>query len=711
MNKSITQKIAERAEYMTTALADAAESIGQPRPETISVGGRELKQLSFDARAREIARSAIDGFPGDGAPQPRRGQGDELWDKNVGAIKFGFLVRLAAGWQNTGDEEYAEAARDYLEDFMDHRGDDPFDGEVRTQGRVGHWLSALPYFLDSDLFEEKLVRRIVDSARVQLNWLVGSEMGRGNVRLMMANTFVKGRLLLPFIEESEDWIQRARDNYRDAARRDVEADGSHIEHDPHYHKCYQGAFENLLLWSRAFPEEELPAFPELAARIFDYAVASRLPNNEECGVQDGVGAWIGEGSMDSLLERRAEVRRLAGLKDDSPPLAQAFPDAGQVFMRTGWEPDDQYVIFDGTRWGGAHSHLARNGIQLHAFGRTLVADPGFFSYWMQHSAKHGDELDNRIGPYAKSTPAHNTLNLNGWNQAPVNPNFLDAYLSPDCHAVASRYAGGYWPGWYGWWFGDGFGAGVHAEHSRILIWLPDRAAVVIDSMVRWDEERYGDEEQQNPRLEMNWQLSPGPVTLEEEARRVTTHNDDANVLMLFPRLADNMTLSVKKGQMDPFRGWIGTGREARPMLEEAGVFDDPELAEWKGRSYAPAPQVCAVAEPMNGYNDTMVTVLVPFEGQNAPGLEVDSVNCDALSSGTVGGNITLQWEDGTRDTVVWTPELKTGIGEYKDVLTDGCVLHTRQSAEGEIVRGTTLDATFCEPFTDKRRSTAGPITL
>ena len=705
-----TTHILDRAHEIHGKLIRTRAELDGDRPETTRVADGELLALAWDENARETAECALNGF-GTGS---RRGGGEHFWYRNVGIIKFGFLDDLAAAWQATGQQKYAAAARDYFEDFFDYFDGPPWDGGgVRITVRTTRWGRFLPYFLGSDAFDEELVSRIIEGAREQINHQLENVVDMGNVRLFQANLFVWARLLLPSFAESEDWIRAARDIYTDTAYRDLEEDGSHSEHEPNYHGLYQGTFEKLALWSRAFPEEEIPSFPEKTARIFDYAVASHRPNGQVCGLQDGAAAWLADGSMEPLLERRARARRLAGLDEEPPPPAQAFPDAGQVYMRDGWGTDASYVTFDATRWGGAHSHLARNSVQLHAGGRTLLTDPGFFTYAMQHAAHRGDELTNRIGPYAKSTPAHNTLNLNGWNQAPTNPDYLKTHLSESCHAVASCYSGGYWPGWYGWWHGEGFGPGVHARHQRILVWLPARAAVVIDTMLRWDEETFGDEQQKHPSLEMNWQLTRGEVELDADRRQLLTRYHRSNLLMAFPLLPENMEISVREGQMDPFRGWVGTGRCVKPALERMGAMDDPIMQGWKERSYAPAPQICAVADPMEEFAEVLITVLVPFEGDEVPQIS-GSTGGDLIARPTLQkgrGELTLQWGDGGFDRLLWTPELRSPIGSCEKGRTDACLLHLRGDETGEVEAGTALGATYCEPFASHRRDVPGAIEI
>ena len=92
-------------------------------------------------------------------------------------------------------------------------------------------------------------------------------------------------------------------------------------------------------------------------------------------MNDIEGDW--EGSHPNNAETsRSKFRKEHGFPDTPPSTAQPFPDAGQVFMRDRWGEDGQYLTFDATRWGGAHCHLARNSIALHAFGRTLLLDSG-----------------------------------------------------------------------------------------------------------------------------------------------------------------------------------------------------------------------------------------------------------------------------------------------------------------------------------------------
>ncbi len=698
--ENVKTAIGDRAAWIAGRLADTSEKQGLSRPELTRVGNWELRAIPADEdtlRTAEHARADVESIA---AP----GRGAEYWKARPGLIKFASLRSLAAAYRFTGDDGYARAFRTLVEDFWASLEPPKWAGGcMRPSSRIGNWVQYMPYFFDSPHFDDSFINRMLDSIGVQLDSILANQKigNRGNIRLLETNGIFWCGLGLPMLDQSQACLKRARWVYADAARHDLNPDGSHVEHDPNYHEIYQATFFNLMIWRDAFPEAELPDVTAAALRVFDYAVATRRPNGHCCGIQESSSAWVGGGDITPFLKKRAQVRRLAGLPDEPPPLTLHCQDAGQVFMRDGWDRNDTYLVFDASRWGGAHSHLARNGVQLFARGRALLADTGTLTYAMGHKGHEGDELDHQIGPYGKSTRAHNTLNLNGWNQAPTNPDGLRVFDSDAVSAVVSRYSGGYWPGTYDWWFRDGFGAGVHAEHQRILIWVKSRFAVVVDRMMRWDETALGGPEQQNPSLEMNWQLTPGgSVELHPANAGFTAVYPEGGLLGLFPKIAQGMRLSVREGETEPLRGWITTRLKARSDLRRAGVFNQPPLSEWVNRSYGPAPQICAVADPMQGFGEALVSVFVPFDGDTAPEL-VATVGGEVNSefAQRTGGQLELRWPDGKTDSLHWTSSLAQPLfrtmDTHGDYETDGALLHLHREADGTLNKSTVLDGTYC----------------
>ena len=88
----------------------------------------------------------------------------------------------------------------------------------------------------------------------------------------------------------------------------------------------------------------------------------------------------------------------------------AFNSGGYFVMRDGWETTDNYLLVDGGNLGamsGGHAHADALAIELAAGGRTLLVDPGTYTY---HEPV---EMRN----YFRSSAAHNTLTIDDESQA------------------------------------------------------------------------------------------------------------------------------------------------------------------------------------------------------------------------------------------------------------------------------------------------------
>ena len=90
--------------------------------------------------------------------------------------------------------------------------------------------------------------------------------------------------------------------------------------------------------------------------------------------------------------------------------------AGYLSQRTGWSPSDSHLTFDFGGLGmltGGHSHADALSVTLFGRGKELLVDPGTFVYngapeWRRHF---------------RSTPAHNTVTVDGRDQAAMSGTF------------------------------------------------------------------------------------------------------------------------------------------------------------------------------------------------------------------------------------------------------------------------------------------------
>src|SRR6202012_1595353 len=91
-----------------------------------------------------------------------------------------------------------------------------------------------------------------------------------------------------------------------------------------------------------------------------------------------------------------------GAEGEAPPESAALPQAGFYAMRGGWRRDDVFLFFRGGPTGINHEHEDMLEVVLRAWNKTLLFDPGTYSY---------DQSDWRR--YVLGTASHNTIIVDG----------------------------------------------------------------------------------------------------------------------------------------------------------------------------------------------------------------------------------------------------------------------------------------------------------
>lgn len=584
--------------------------------------------------------------------------------------RFYWLGPLAALYRENGDEKYAAAARDYIADWMrahPTRPDwdkAPRDSTLNLCIRLGNsqwpgWMGCLPVFAASAAFDADFVEQVIASCQTQLNYLADNISGGSNWRIANADALVVGGVSLSFLPQAPRWRAFGVRVINDAWQRQVLPDGTHRERNPGYHRWMTRVMFAYWKLQQEIPELGLTIEAKKLARMFDYSLAVARPNGSLNAMHDCQGERSGS-HQDEMRDLHAEFLHLSELPEEESPTSRFFPDAGQAFLRDSWEEDATYLTFDATQWGGSHCHLSRNAIQLHANGRSLLVDPGTFTY----------ERSDPFCTYGNSTRAHNTLNLNGWNQDIVNPQDTRAHRAPGYDFVSSEYRGAYWSKPFGWRFDEGRGEAVYATHNRMLLWLHGRAVIVIDSFNR-EAKNLPEDPSDAPSLEANWQLCEGGEAVIEDESRVVARYGDAGLLMLFPLRQPDLKLSLHEGEEEPLCGWLPTSHT----------------------QFVPAPQVSLGCAKMNGLHAKIATVLLPFAGDDAP-----SVTATAHQfQGSEPTHLCLSWADGSTDELWWTDRLDTMLGEIEDIETDGGLLHLHKSGNGRVLSGCAIEATYLAP--------------
>lgn len=264
-----------------------------------------------------------------------------------------------------------------------------------TGRRIQNWVYALSLYLTGGChtIDLEFVEKVEVSLDEQIAWLRDNLHPSRNHRTLELFAIFIGSLWL----QSEQGVAFALDALADNAEADFLPDGVHVELSSHYH-CI--ALRNLIDVIELAQDNDI-AVPERLRQIIEkaryFARALHKP--------DGHIPMLGDadtGDYRAMLGAGAPLGRFA-----------LFPDSGYVFLRdeaaVAGDPDGQYLVFDcGPLGAGNHGHLDCLSFELAAFGRSLIVDPGRYTYF------EGGAINARAA--FRGTAAHSLVQVDGREQ-------------------------------------------------------------------------------------------------------------------------------------------------------------------------------------------------------------------------------------------------------------------------------------------------------
>lgn len=536
--------------------------------------------------------------------------------------RFFYLETLAAAYKASGDERYARTARAYIEDWIRQShydspvafqpGDNGLSMSIRLGSSVdGGWGGTLPVFLGSAAFNDRFLDLLFQSIDRQAAFLSSHLSKGGNWRISELDALVFTALRFPFLPDASRLLAAGTAGMRSALARQFLPDGAHVERTPSYAYSMTNVLANYYELQRLFPKLNFGVDPALLARALDYAADSDLS-----GFNDSMARARDPAKLPGLAFRADTIHRLNLDVAPLPPLAEVFPAAGQVFLRSAFRPGADYLAFDAGTWGGGHCHLSRLSFVFRSGGRLLIADPGILNY----------EMNDPLAAYGKSTEAHSTLNIGGWNQSSVDAHLLHTEFTQAVALIQADWHGNYWPDLYTWTFHQD-GPGTYGNHERILLWVKGAYLLVLDSM------------RADPGSEVHnvWQLGPMDKWSSDPSEfSWWSENSDTNLFLQLVSPPPRTVMQCFEGSRDPLRGWIG----------------------WHGYDAQPAPQV-EFRYPIKGPVPVISAVLlVPYSGTTRPHY---SVTGDRDLSRAAIHHLQIRRPDGSMDALVWSSGLSLPV--------------------------------------------------
>jgi hypothetical protein len=362
-----------------------------------------------------------------------------VWELN----RHQHFLALGRAYWCTGDERYTQMFVKQLSGWMDENP--PTLGvnwisNLEVAFRLISWCWALYYFRESPILSPQFFLQTLKFLHLHAQHLeiYLSTYVSPNTHLTgeALGLFYAGTLF-PELSPSKRWRDIGRSVLLTEVERHVKPDGVYFEQSTYYHRYTIDFYTHFLILAeinkdnvRGIVEPRLIGLldhlmyitrPDGLTPRFGDDDGGRLVRFENADPNDSRATLAtaavlfnrpdykfvsGEASEETLWLLGPEgLRHFDNLKSERPiDESRAFTDGGYYVMRDGWNRDSNYLMIDGgphgeESCGYAHGHADALSFELAAYGRTLLVDPGTYSYI-------GRERD-----YFRSSAAHNTLTV------------------------------------------------------------------------------------------------------------------------------------------------------------------------------------------------------------------------------------------------------------------------------------------------------------
>lgn len=452
------------------------------------------------------------------------------WELN----RHQYFMTLGRAYWLTGDESFAATFAAHAADWLD--ANPPKLGinwasSLEVAFRAISWLWALYFFRDAAALTPALYLRLLKSlyahARHVETYLSTYFSPNTHLTGEALGLYYVGALL-PEFKRATRWRNVGARILREQLERHVKPDGVYVEHSTYYQRYTADFYTHFLLLARANDEPLAAAaghkLEEKLTALLDHLMYVTRPDGTTPLVGDDDGGrlaplddrpaddfratlaagaclfargdykHVAAAAPESLLWLLgvAGLRQYDALAAHEPAgTSRAFPDGGYYIMRDGWGRQANYMLIDGGPHGApalnyAHAHADALAFDLAAHGRTLLVDPGTYTY------TGASVWRNRF----RTSQAHNTLTVDGESSSvPAGPfrwqHAADARTTAwHSHARLDYFAAAH----------EGYTrlAG-HPRHERSVIFLKRDYWLVRDRVLTTGTHRY----------DLNFHFAPG----------------------------------------------------------------------------------------------------------------------------------------------------------------------------------------------------------
>ncbi|HEV7645648.1 MAG TPA: alginate lyase family protein [Pyrinomonadaceae bacterium] len=515
---------------------------------------------------------------------------DETGDKKVvwELNRHQHFFALGVAYHLTSHEKYAERFIKHLFDWMEQNPPQQgvnWSSSLEVAFRAMSWIWGLNFFKNSKFFDSKALLQVL-----RYLYSHGSHLEKYLSTYYSPNTHLTGEALglyylgtqTPFYR-AKKWRALGEKILLEELDRQILADGVYFEQSTWYQRYTADFYLHFLILNDLKPETDAVELNEAVTsrvqKMLDYLMyitrpdgttpiigdddggrmlplSSRKPNDFRA-VLSTAAVLLNRDDYKFVAGAPAEemfwllgdpgVKEFKGISPLSPEdESRAFTDGGYFMMRDGWDKSDNYMLIDCGQHGAlssAHSHADVLSFELAAGGKTLLVDPGTYTYH-----KSGELRD-----YFRSSLAHNTLVIDERSSSIPGSTFKwEKAAKPEVKKWIAQDRFDFFEGSH-----DGYDdlPESAAKHTRSILFLKNDYWIIRDYVETFGEHTY----------QLNFHFDPNTdprAENPEEKLWSIVENSDKNAGLKLLLFGDN-------GEWQKRESWVSTcygGRVNAPYL-------------------------------------------------------------------------------------------------------------------------------------------------
>jgi hypothetical protein len=374
-----------------------------------------------------------------------------IWELN----RHQYFATLGQAYWLTGDEQFARTFAEHLDAWMDTNPPKlgiNWASSLEIAFRSMSWLWAFYFFKPSPSLGVETFKRawkfLYLSARHLESYLSTYFSPNTHLTGEALGLFFLGTLL-PEFTAAKRWQELGSRILIEQLPLHVRRDGVYFEQSSYYHRYTTDFYLHFLLLSRANNFALSTVVEESLIHLLDHLMYITRPDGTTpfFGDDDGgrlmfldtraandfrstlaLGSvvfgrgdykFVADGAAEALLWQTGVegLNRFDAMAATEPSeTSTAFFDGGYFVMRDGWTRDSNYLLFDCGPHGSlncGHAHADALSFDLAANGRTMLVDPGTYTYT---GAKE-------LRDWFRSSQAHNTVTVDEESSSLANRSF------------------------------------------------------------------------------------------------------------------------------------------------------------------------------------------------------------------------------------------------------------------------------------------------